>query len=82
MNVPVPDPILINHSEDGPLSKKLKLENNVEAAPSGTKVMILPNGPIPCNKPLCDLILVVKPYIRQLLEDSNLVSTFVDLFHP
>lgn len=73
LNVPIPDPIILNHSEDGPASKKFKLDNNVEET-SGTKVMVLPNGPVPCNKPLCDLIRIVKPYIRQLLEDSNLVS--------
>lgn len=76
LNVPIPDAIVINHSEDGPVSKKMKLENSIESAPSGTKVMVLSNGPIPCNKPLCDLILVVKPYIRQLLEDSNLVNSY------
>lgn len=73
LNIPIPDPIILNHSEDGPATKKLKVDNNVEET-SGTKVMVLPNGPVPCNKPLCDLIHIVKPYIRQLLEDSNLVS--------
>lgn len=73
LNVPIPEPILINHSEDGPISKKIKLENSIDQTP-GTKVMVLPNGPVPSNKPLSDLITIVKPYIRQLLEDSNLVS--------
>lgn len=73
LNVPIPDPILLNHSEDGPATKKLKLDNNGEET-TGTKVMVLPNGPVPCNTKLCDLIHIVKPYIRQLLEDSNLVS--------
>lgn len=72
LNVPIPDPIVLNHSEDGPITKKIKMDNSVDET-SGTKVMILPNGPVPCNKPLCELIHVVKPYIRQLLEDSNLV---------
>lgn len=73
LNVPIPDPIILNHSEDGPATKKIKIDNNVEET-SGTKVMILPSGAIPCNKKLCNLIHIVKPYIRQLLEDSNLVS--------
>lgn len=72
LNVPIPDPIAINHSEDGPKRKKIKLENDADDE-TGTKVMILPSGPIPCNKPLCDMIRIVKPYIIQLLEDSNLV---------
>ena len=73
LNIPIPDPILLNHSEDGPPMKRVKLDHRLEDV-SGTKVMILPNGLVPCNKPLCDLIHIVKPYIRQLLEDSNLVS--------
>lgn len=79
LNVPIPDPIILNHSEDGPATKKLKVDNNVEET-SGTKVMALPTGPVPCNEPLCDLIHIVKPYIRQLLEDSNLVS-IVKMYH-
>ena len=74
LNVPIPDPIVINHSEDGPNPKRPKLENSIDQVPSGTKVMILPNGPVPCNKPIDELLHIVKPYIRQLLEDSNLVS--------
>lgn len=74
LNVPIPDPIVLNHSEDGPNTKRPRLENSVDQLPSGTKVMVLPNGSVPCNKPLCDLLHIVKPYIRQLLEDSNLVS--------
>lgn len=78
LNVPIPDPIIINHSEDGPATKKLKVDNNSDET-SGTKVMVLPNGPVPCNKKLCDLIHIVKPYIRELLEDSNLVSTHLNV---
>lgn len=75
LNVPIPEAISLNHSEDGPAKKKAKLENNLDnVQASGTKVMVLPNGPVPCNKPLCELIHIAKPYIRQLVEDSNLVS--------
>lgn len=76
LNIPVPDPIAINNSEDGLKRKRIKLENDVDDE-SGTKVMILPSGPIPCNKPLCEMISVVKPYIIQLLEDSNLVIYYL-----
>lgn len=77
LNVPIPEPIALNHSEDSPPTKKMKRENNTdEQEQSGTKVMALPNGPVPCNQRLCDLIKIVKPYIRQLLEDSNVVRFF------
>lgn len=73
LNVPIPNPIILNHSEDVPSTKKLKVDNSIVNT-SGTKVMVLPNGPVPCNKPMCDLICIIKPYIRQLVEDSNLVN--------
>lgn len=75
INIPIPDPIVINHSEGEHKHKRIKLENSADDA-SGTKVMVLPTGPIPCNKPLCDMIHIVKPYIIQLLEDSNLVNIY------
>ncbi|XP_012282837.1 proteasome activator complex subunit 3 isoform X2 [Orussus abietinus] len=81
LNVPIPQPILLTNSDDGPKSKKLKLENSTDEN-CGTKVMVLPNGPVPCNKPLCDLILVVKPHIRELLEDSNLLKMWISFMIP
>lgn len=75
LNVPIPDPIVMNsNSSELPAAKKAKYDNS---SPDGTKVMILPNGPVPCNKSLCELIHLVKPHIRQLVEDSNLVSACV-----
>ncbi|CAK9819314.1 Proteasome activator complex subunit 3 [Anthophora quadrimaculata] len=81
LNVPIPDPIILNHSEHEAASKKRKADNNIDNT-SGTKVMVLPSGPVPCNKPLCDLILIVKPYIRQLLEDSNLLKMWISYLIP
>lgn len=78
LNVPIPDPILVNSNSDLPVAKKMKYEHN--AQPDGTKVMILPNGPVPCNKSLCELIHLVKPHIRQLVEDSNLVGVHITFF--
>lgn len=72
LNIPVPDPILVNSNSDLHEAKKRKFDNNATPI-DGTKVMILPNGSVPCNKKLCELILLVKPHIRQLVEDSNLV---------
>lgn len=38
---------------------------------AGTKVMALPNGMIKTNTPICDIIKVVKPVIRKLVEDCK-----------
>lgn len=71
LNIPVPDAISINsHDDDAPAAKRIKLGNSVA---DGTKVMALPTGSVPCNKHLLDVVQVVKPHIRRLLEDSNLV---------
>ncbi|XP_043481326.1 proteasome activator complex subunit 3 isoform X1 [Leptopilina heterotoma] len=81
LNIPIPEPILLNHSQEEPPSKRARVENNLEDVP-GTKVMVLPNGPVPCNKPICDIIHIVKPYIRQLLEDSNLLKMWISFMIP
>ncbi|XP_043269823.1 proteasome activator complex subunit 3 isoform X2 [Venturia canescens] len=83
LNVPIPDPIVLNHSENELKHKKIKIDNTSDGIPTtGTKVMILPSGPIPCNKPICDIICIVKPYILQLLEDSNVLKMWVSVMIP
>ncbi|XP_066603207.1 proteasome activator complex subunit 3 isoform X2 [Prorops nasuta] len=81
LNIPIPSAIVINHSEEEPARKKAKVENSIEEE-SGTKVMALPSGPVPCNTSLCELIYIVKPYIRQLLEDSNLLKMWISILIP
>lgn len=75
LNIPVPDPIVLNSHTELPPAKKTKLENRVSE--DGTKVMVLPNGAVPTNKHLASLIEDVKPHIRKLVEDSNLVSDLI-----
>lgn len=72
LNIPVPDPITINHVEtsnddDQPSAKRPRVDYFIP----GTKVMALPTGTVPCNKPLCDMIKIVKPIIRTLVEDCK-----------
>jgi proteasome activator subunit 3 (PA28 gamma) len=64
-----------SHVVEQPASKKWKYDNCVdnENEVPGTKVMALPTGAVTCNKHLCDVVAVVKPHIRQLIEDANLV---------
>ncbi|XP_043258771.1 proteasome activator complex subunit 3 [Colletes gigas] len=81
LNVPIPDPIILNHSDETPIIKKQKVDNSVDNT-SGTKVMVLPNGPVPCNKTLCEFIRIVKPYIRELMEDSNLLKMWISFLIP
>ncbi|CAG5003889.1 unnamed protein product [Parnassius apollo] len=41
-----------------------------------------PNAKLPCNKPLSDLIHLVKPHIRELVEDSNLLKMWISFMIP
>lgn len=73
LNIPIPDPIVMNSHTDLPPAKKTKFDNSISQ--DGTKVMILPSGAVPSNKHLTELVEIVKPHIRKLVEDSNLVIT-------
>lgn len=87
LNIPVPDPVLLNH-EDGdgdcenekPPAKRQRLET--ASSTMGTKVMILPAGSVKCNIPICDIIKLVKPIIRSLVEDSNLLKMWISYLIP
>lgn len=85
LNIPVPDPIDLNSAEgekadsDEPGAKRARLDLS---SVSGTKVMALPNGRVHCNTPICDLIKVVKPVIRALVEDSNLLKMWISFMIP
>lgn len=81
----MPDPIDLNSAEgekadsDEPGAKRARLDLS---SVSGTKVMALPNGRVHCNTPICDLIKVVKPVIRALVEDSNLLKMWISFMIP
>lgn len=85
LNIPVPDPIDLNNPEgekadaEEPAAKRARVDLS---SVSGTKVMALPNGRVQCNTPICDLIKVVKPVIRALVEDSNLLKMWISFMIP
>lgn len=58
--------------------------NDVLAAEqaSGAKVYGLPSGMISCNAVICDLIAIVKPVIRTLVEDSNMLKMWISFMIP
>lgn len=51
-------------------TKKRKLDE----VTSGTPVLVLPTGIVPCNSHIRQMIKIVKPYIWHLVEDANLVK--------
>ncbi|XP_054286857.1 proteasome activator complex subunit 3 isoform X2 [Macrosteles quadrilineatus] len=82
LNIPVPEPITLNNSHMEPVSKKAKLELNCVNDVGGTKVFALPNGTVPSNQTLSELIHTVKPHIKQLVEDTNLLKMWISFLIP
>lgn len=74
LNIPVPPPAAAANEPNAKRQRMDSSEVSSNTTIEGTRVYALPNGTVPCNKPLSDLIHLVKPHIRELVEDSNLVS--------
>jgi len=69
----------------GSLKKKKEKDgvpNNSITGASGTKVLVLPSGPVPCNKKIINLMEIVKPQIRDLVDDANLLKMWVTFLIP
>ncbi|XP_053609666.1 proteasome activator complex subunit 3 isoform X2 [Plodia interpunctella] len=82
LNIPVPPPAAPCTE---PNAKKPRLDTSDASSNTtldGSKVYALPNGTVPCNKPLSDLIHLVKPHIRELVEDSNLLKMWISFMIP
>uniref|UniRef100_A0A182P0U6 Proteasome activator PA28 C-terminal domain-containing protein n=1 Tax=Anopheles epiroticus TaxID=199890 RepID=A0A182P0U6_9DIPT len=84
LNIPVPDPVLVDGEESA--AKRPRLNSNVPGSPAtdgnGTKVHALPTGRVECNKPIGELVCIVKPIIRALVEDSNLLKMWISFMIP
>jgi len=84
LNIPVPEAPLVNHETDEVPSKKRKfniLSNDVSDV-QGTKVLLLPNGTVPSNKHIVDVVELVKPRIQQLVEDANVLKMWIQFLIP
>jgi proteasome activator subunit 3 (PA28 gamma) len=86
VNIPVPEapPPPNNHEDgldtEGPQTKKRRFAEL--GAGEGSRVLVLPNGASPSNKYLCEMISQVKPKIRQLVEDANLLKMWILFLIP
>lgn len=93
LNIPIPDPVVVSNNganaeisspsagdggdADQPSAKRARTETPLV---SGTKVMYLASGSVPCNAPLCEMIKIVKPIIRKLVEDCEFALMQFKLF--
>jgi len=83
LKIPVPEAQMINsHDGDGdPPGKKRKISDNGEEV-SGTKVMVLPSGSVPINPHITEMVDIIKPLIRTLVEEANLLKMWVSFLIP
>ncbi|KAL0838966.1 hypothetical protein ABMA28_016970 [Loxostege sticticalis] len=82
LNIPVPPPAAAANEPNAKRQRMDSSEVSSNTTIEGTRVYALPNGTVPCNKPLSDLIHLVKPHIRELVEDSNLLKMWISFMIP
>lgn len=82
LNIPVPEPVTANNdcAGDGENSKKRKLEDMMSVP--GSKVVLLPNGAVHTNPKILELINMVKPEIRELIDNANKVKMWITYLIP
>jgi len=61
---------------------KIEDMHQVNMKVEGTKVLALPSGPVHSNSNITRLIDIVKPHIRELVEDSNLLKMWITFLIP
>jgi len=82
INVPIPE---VNNCQENcsTVSKKRKLDEDGELnALAGTKVVAFVNGVVPSNKRLLELINVVKPIVRDVVETVNKIKMWILFLIP
>nr|BAN21239.1 proteasome subunit [Riptortus pedestris] len=79
VNIPIPEPVTFSNCTDEPSPKRQKTEANCI---EGTKVFTLDSGPVTCNQTLSQVIRTVKPHIKQLVEDANLLKMWISFMIP
>lgn len=81
LNIPVPDPITVT-SLQPPSKKRKEFDDGALDGIDGTRVMMLPEGKVPCNAVLVELTNKVKPEICELIEHCNKLKMWIQLLIP
>jgi len=79
LDIPVP---ASEDKKNGDLgeTKKRKLDDEVDM--EGSKVFVLPNGIVKTNPTITRLLKLVKPHLRQLVQDTNLLKMWISFMIP
>jgi proteasome activator subunit 3 (PA28 gamma) len=82
INIPVPDPKIIKCD---PTPKKRKadcLNDTNDNDVQGTQVLLLPNGSIPINADIAEIISIVKPQAIELIGYANQIKMWISYMIP
>jgi proteasome activator subunit 3 (PA28 gamma) len=82
LNIPVPEPKLV---EQEPIAKKRKadcLNDTNDNDVQGTQVILLPNGLLPINGMIAELIGLVKPQAIELIGYANQIKMWINFMIP
>lgn len=82
LKIPVPEPHIVNNHDGDPPGKKRKIGENTDEAMMGSKVFVLPSGSVPINAHITLMVDTIKPLIRQLVEEANLLKMWVSFLIP
>ncbi|KAF0307665.1 Proteasome activator complex subunit 3 [Amphibalanus amphitrite] len=80
LQVGVPPPL---HADgQPPPGKRRKRSEDAGDGESPPASCLLPHGSVPCNKPITDIIEILKPIIRRIMEETNLLKMWVTYMIP
>jgi len=81
LNIPVPDPKLFNHE---PPTKKRKPDSGDDGLNhiDGSHVILLPEGSVPINAKIVEIINVIKPQAIELIEHTNHIKMWITYMIP
>lgn len=86
VDIPYPEPLVDNNGTDEPSNKKRKAEelntNNHGNSVPGTRVLVFPGGTIPYNKIIHKYCEKTKPWMKELIEHSNMVRMWINFLIP
>ncbi|XP_076461579.1 proteasome activator complex subunit 3-like [Babylonia areolata] len=88
INIPIPEAASLKEDDsDEPTTKKRKLDANGSdslpaAVPSGTPVLVFPNGKVPYNAFIHKWAESIKPLITDLMEHANMVKMWISFLIP
>jgi len=85
LNIPVPENVTANLSEDHPVPRKRRRKQSEETDVNncvGTPVYGFVNGSVKCNAKIADLTDITRPLLRDAVEDVNKVKMWILFLIP